>query len=252
MTTEQEIIEPGELVVIDPKPAGPPTLFGTRDPRLALQRMADVATALVDVIRDRKLVVKIQGREHLTAEAWQTLGGMLGIVPVVVWTKPLEDGSGWEARVEARTLDGRVVGAAESMCTRTEQTWKRRDEYALRSMSQTRAISRALRAPLSQIVKMAGYDPTGAEEMPVEPEPREEQRRSPADPVAADKEQLAEIRRLVERLSQLRPDTDWWQRCREITGGPSRLMTVTIASMLIEKLQGSLEAAELFNGDAAD
>lgn len=37
-------------------------------------------------------------------------------------------------------------------------------------------IGRALRAPLGQIVKLAGYDPTGAEELPVidqEPQPVE-------------------------------------------------------------------------------
>jgi hypothetical protein len=170
---------------------------------------------------------------------------MLGIVPIVVWTHPLDDGSGWEARVEARTLDGRLVGAAESMCTRSEQMWQRRDEYAVRSMSQTRAISRALRAPLSQIVKMAGYDPTGAEEMP--PEVESKPRTSGTAPVEANPEQLAEIRRLVDRLAELSPETDWWQRCREITGGPANLMTVTIANVLIGKLRQSVEAAEEFD-----
>lgn len=70
-------------------------------------------------------------------------------------------------------MDGRVVGAAESMCTRSEKEWgpnpsrgKPRDEFALRSMAQTRAIGRALRAPLGQIVVLAGYEPAGAEEMP--------------------------------------------------------------------------------------
>src|SRR5262245_45799989 len=126
-----------ELVTIDETDAYPQsTLFGTSDPTVALARMAKIASALVDVVRDRGLVVGINGRDHLTAEAWTTLGGMLGVVPVVAWTRRLEDGSGWEARVEARTLDGRIVGAAESMCTRAESTWSRRDEYALRSMAQ--------------------------------------------------------------------------------------------------------------------
>jgi hypothetical protein len=48
---------------------------------------------------------------------------MLGVFPVCVWTRPLErDGQqfGWEARVEARTRSGELVGAAESQCTRDE------------------------------------------------------------------------------------------------------------------------------------
>jgi hypothetical protein len=63
---------------------------------------------------------------------------MLGVVPVVEWTRPLEDGAGWEARVQAFTLDGRLVGADESMCSRSESHWRTRDEFALRSMAQTR------------------------------------------------------------------------------------------------------------------
>jgi hypothetical protein len=242
-TTDVEIVA-GELVLAEPEPTGPPTLFGTSNPHLALQRMGEVATALVDVIRDRKLVSRIQGRDHLNVEAWQTLGGMLGIVPVVVWTRPLEDGAGWEARVEARTLDGRVVGAAESMCTHGERSWRTRDEYALRGMSQTRAISRALRAPLSQIVSMAGYDPTAAEEMPPEEQPQPATSR--VHPVEARPEQLAEIQQLLARLNELRPEADWRARCREITGGPPNLMTVGIANVLIDKLKQSIEAAEMF------
>ena len=144
-------------MIDEPSPA-PITLFGTSDPKVALQRMSDVATALVDVIKDRKLYARISGHEHITAEGWTTLGGMLGVVPVVVWTKPNETGDGYLARVEARTLDGRVVGAAESECSRAERKWKTAEPYAIRSMAQTSAIGRALRAPLGQIVVLAGYE----------------------------------------------------------------------------------------------
>jgi hypothetical protein len=75
---------------------------------------------------------------------------------------------GWEARVEARTLAGQVVGAAEAECLRTEKTWSSRDDYALRSMAQTRAVSKALRGPLGFVVTLAGYEATPAEEMPAE------------------------------------------------------------------------------------
>ena len=125
MTTSTELAE-SELLpaVIDEPPPAPITLFGTSDPRIALERMSEVATVLVDVIKDRKLFARISGHEHITAEGWTTLGGMLGVVPVVVWTKPNETDDGYLARVEARTLDGRVVGAAESECSRAERRWK--------------------------------------------------------------------------------------------------------------------------------
>jgi hypothetical protein len=248
---ERSMTEATDLVAYEPAnndpPAAPPTLFGTSDPRLALERMADVATVLVDVIRDRKLIVSISGREHLTAEAWTTLGGMLGVVPIITWTRPLEDGSGWEARAEARTLDGRIVGAAESMCTRTEQHWRGRDEYALRSMAQTRAISRALRAPLGQIVRIAGYDPTSAEEIPAQPAAsrsgpeRDDKGRLPA--VKPTPEQAQRIRGLLGQLATQNPEVDWPAAARDLAGVPGDLLTHAGAESLIEKLEQTAQLA---------
>lgn len=243
MTTDIEPLT-GELVPVDPPPAAPMTLFGN-DPRLALERMVQLARVLVDVVRDRRLSVRISGREHLTAEAWTTLGAMLGVVPVVEWTRPLEDGTGWEARVEARTLDGRVIGAAESMCSHSERTWRDRDEYALRSMAQTRAIGRALRAPLGQIVVLAGYEPAGAEEMtantaadvtrdgraPIRPDVR------PTDA------QIGRIRELLAELQTADAGTDWPARARHHVGVPADQLTTTLAIRLIEALEVELESA---------
>ena len=51
------------------------------------------------------------------------------------------------------------------MCTRDEEKWKDKLDFELRSMAQTRAISKALRLPLGFIVELAGFNPTPAEEM---------------------------------------------------------------------------------------
>jgi hypothetical protein len=239
MLPEAELVE-GELLPDVYEPPSPPTLFGTSDPKLALARMGEVASALVDVIKDRGLYARIGGHEHITAEGWTTLGGMLGIVPVVVWTKPNESGDGYLARVEARTLDGRVVGAAESECSRAERRWRDADAYAIRSMSQTRAIGRALRAPLGQIVVLAGYEPAAAEEMPVvDAEPEKPQLSDGLIPHEhrPTAEQKAEIKALLRTLEKLDPDTDWPARCVEIIGVPGRLMTRVYADRLIRRLK---------------
>lgn len=153
-----------------------PTLFGTESPRAILTKAADYASALADVIKDKRLFVEVHGRKHVLVEGWTLLGSMLGVFPVTVWTRPI-DGGGWEARVEARTLSGQIVGAAEAQCTRQEKMWSfepknkwgkaldPRDDFALRSMAQTRAVSKALRLPLGFIIQLAGYDATPAEEM---------------------------------------------------------------------------------------
>jgi hypothetical protein len=129
-----------------------------------IRRATDIAAPLADVVRKQKLVTMIHGREHVRVEGWTLLGSMLGVFPVVEWTRQLPDG--WEARVEAKTRDGAVVGAAEAECLRTESTWKSRDDYALRSMAQTRAVSKALRGPLGFVMQLAGFEATPAEEMP--------------------------------------------------------------------------------------
>jgi hypothetical protein len=171
-----EIIEGGSIdgdtgELVPYQPATTVSLFGTNDPAGVVEAARAAAIPLVDVIRKQKLSVKIGPSEHVRVEGWTLLGSMLGVFPVCVWTRQLEDG--WEARVEARTRSGEVVGAAESMCTRTEKEWgpnptrgKPKDDYALRSMAQTRATSKALRQPLGFVMQLAGFNPTPAEEMP--------------------------------------------------------------------------------------
>jgi hypothetical protein len=158
-----------EIAVIDHEPHMPQasaTLFGTDDPQEIVERAAKVADALADVVKKKNLVNTISGREHVRVEGWTLLGSMLGVFPVVVWTRPVGQDEGWEARVEARTRDGGVIGAAESECLRSEKTWARRDSYALRSMAQTRATSKALRQPLGFVMVMSGFEAIPEEELP--------------------------------------------------------------------------------------
>jgi hypothetical protein len=154
-------------IVVAPSTA-PANLYGADSPRDLIARASGQAEALADVIRSRRLSVNIGGREYVRVEGWTLLGVMLGVSPVCEWTRPLPDGTGWEARVVARTLDGREVGAAEAMCSRDEPSWSRRPEYALRSMAQTRATAKALRLPLGFVMALAGYETTPAEEMEVD------------------------------------------------------------------------------------
>ncbi len=150
---------------------GPVTLFRTDEPDLIIARATGVADALKRVLIEKQLISRIKDKEYVRVEGWTLLGTMLGVFPVCVWTRKLEDG--WEARVEARTLTGATVGAAEAMCVRSEKTWAHRDEYALRSMAQTRATSKALRQPLDFVVRLAGFEATPAEEMPKDDPPRQ-------------------------------------------------------------------------------
>ena len=133
-----------------------------------MKQMQETAQIFAEPVRQRHTVT-ISGREHVRVEGWTMLGALLGVHPYLVWSRPvlfLDDHVGWEARVEARTIDGRTVGSAEAQCLNHEDNWKTRDDYALRSMAQTRATSKALRQPLGFVITLAGFDPTPAEEIP--------------------------------------------------------------------------------------
>lgn len=157
------------------QPHAPITLFGTDEPDEVMERATKVAKSLAKAVEDQNLYSMIKGkggpRKHVKVEGWTLLGSLLGVFPVTIWSRPLatEEGEllGWEARVEAVTKDGNVVGGAEAECRVTEENWKTRDSYALRSMAQTRAASKALRMPLGFVMQLAGFDATPAEEMPV-------------------------------------------------------------------------------------
>jgi hypothetical protein len=161
----QVVDEPGtDLEPVAAPTAGQVNLFHTDDPSEFIERASKAADALKGVLDRQGLTQNIQGRSYVKVEGWTTLGSMLGVAPVCVWTREIPNG--WEARVEARTLGGQLAGAAEAQCTRDERTWKSRDAYALRSMAQTRATSKALRVALGFVVTMAGYDATPSEEVP--------------------------------------------------------------------------------------
>jgi hypothetical protein len=241
MSAETETIEGEALELYEPPAA--PGLFGTDDPERVIVKAAAVSDALARVIRDRKLYARISGNEHVLVGGWTLLGSMLGVFPITVWSRPLDDG--WEARVEARTLDGRIVGAAESECLRSERRWAKADDYAIRSMAQTRATSKALRMPLGFVMELAGFDATPADEMPAEPTPAPTAKESPGKIPPEHRptdEQKGELLALLRTLQQIKPDRDWAKRCRELTGVTDRnMLTRTTMQSLIERLQDDLK-----------
>jgi len=162
-----------DVAVLETVPTTSPNLFGASSPEAVLIIAQEMAAPLAKVIRDNDMITVIKGNEHVQIEGWQTLGSMLGISAHTVWSRPIEGddpvrNAGWEARAEARTRYGEVVGSAEAMCMRNERggQWRQADEYAVRSMSQTRAQSKALASALRFVMTLAGTSGSPAEEVP--------------------------------------------------------------------------------------
>ena len=138
-----------------------------------VERASKVATALSRVVNEQKLYTVIQGKKFVHVDGWETLGAMLGIVAREVPRSVIEHENGdFEASVELiRVSDGAVIGFGSALCGCDEvdrsgkRTWGNRARYARRSMAVTRAAGKAFRLSLSWIMRLAGYEPTPAEEM---------------------------------------------------------------------------------------
>ena len=131
-------------------------------------RATGMAKTLADIITSRRLYTTINGKKYVQVEGWSTLGAMMGVLPREVEVYERENGD-FEATVELiRTSDCAVVGRASSIVSSDEKLWKGRERYARRSMAVTRATCKAYRLGFSWIMSLAGYEPTPAEEMPVE------------------------------------------------------------------------------------
>lgn len=135
----------------------------------SIVRMAStIATELANIVEAQKLYTVISGKKFVQVEGWTTMGAMLGITPKERQVIVDENGD-YEAHVDLiRNSDGVVVGGASSLCGMDEKTWASRNRYARRSMAVTRATGKAFRLSYSWIMRLAGYEPTPYEEMPVE------------------------------------------------------------------------------------
>lgn len=161
--------QPADLTVVREQP---PALsgFATASPALTLARGKAVADAAAPVIHELNLVKRIGQSAHVYFDGWTMVGAMVGVFPVTVRTWEIGQDEGYGANVEARTLSGEVVGAADAIVMRDEQVggkrkWLEAPAFQVASMAQTRAGGKALRQPLGWIMRLAGYEATPAEEM---------------------------------------------------------------------------------------
>lgn len=132
------------------------------------QQALEVASTLQRFVSEKKLTATIQGKQYPLVEAWQFAGSQLGLIPILKDVKDLSTESEikYEAMVEiVRIADGFVMSRGYAVCSNKEHSKKRFDEYAIASMSQTRAVGKAYRNVLAWLMKAAGFEPTPAEEM---------------------------------------------------------------------------------------
>lgn len=136
-------------------------------PAQIVEQAAEVARALVDVVKQQGLSENIGGgtREYVRVEGWQTLGALVGVTPREDFVKELPDG-GYEAKVSlVNVKTERVIASGSALCGADERSWASRPKFARRSMAITRAQGKAYRLAFGWIMHMAGYSATPHEEM---------------------------------------------------------------------------------------
>jgi hypothetical protein len=143
------------------------TLVLEGDPQAQLDYAQKAAKALMQRVQSKPKQVIIGGKTYLEFGDWQTLARFFGATVGVEWTKPIERNGKLEG-YEARAIvyqHGETISAAEASCMKVERNWAGRDEFAVKSMAQTRASAKALRNAFGWVAELAGYSSTPAEEM---------------------------------------------------------------------------------------
>jgi len=149
-----------------------------RTPAELIREGREQAKALMEIVKEAGLSKDLGGaKNHLEVEAWQTIGRFNGFLTDIAWCRPVvEDGAkvGYEARAElVRIEDGFHLIGAEAGCRFDEEIERKDgstfirwdDDYAVRSMAQTRAQSKLGRMAFAWVAVLAGYSGTPAEEM---------------------------------------------------------------------------------------
>lgn len=144
-------------------------------PDTRIARLQDVGRTL----DGPQFVSDIQGRRYPKVEWWTTVAAHAGLTALESGSRKVtcadHEGKhyGYESSVEIMDSDGVIRSRASMICLscevrskRTGATWGDNGEYAVKSMSLTRATSKAFRVNLSYLAVLAGLEATPAEEVP--------------------------------------------------------------------------------------
>lgn len=126
--------------------------------------------ALAKAVRDsvEQETIEVCGQRYIKNPGWLIMAGAAGYV--VSGGEVKREGEGFIAKAYLRRSDnGVIVAEAEGFCSKDEKRWKYADEYAVRSMAQTRAASKVCKMALAACVPLMGIknlSATPADEVP--------------------------------------------------------------------------------------
>lgn len=157
-----------QITQIPPQPPQPTIEILPAKPTEAIKKAKEIAKIVADIVEKRRLYYPIAGKKYVQCEGWTTMGALFGLFPQIVEIREQrieEKGVKYIAVCEIRTADGKLISRAESECASWEKNKQNQEEFAIRSMAETRAVSKAFRLCLSWVMTLAGYEPLPAEEV---------------------------------------------------------------------------------------
>lgn len=102
---------------------------------------------------------------YVKCEGWTALAAACGLVPTIVGTHNLDNGSR-VAVAELRDALGRAYVRADAECGDELDGWRAKEPgYSKRSMAQTLAVGKCCRVAFSWVMTLAGYSATPYEEV---------------------------------------------------------------------------------------
>ena len=208
----------------------------SHDPEQAYREAQRLVNVVASMCTGPGYLVNIRGKQYPKIEWWTSVSASLGLFPRVLYSKRLdrEDEIAYEAKVEVHR-NGQIIASGEAMCSNREERWRNADEYAIKSMSITRASGKAYRIPLSFLAVMAGLEVTPAEEMPLQDIstsiPKQSRANNQNDEFASEKQQAA-VRGLIEN------DRVYPNEKRQIHGFIEEGLTKTKAKELLDFFYG--------------
>ena len=184
LESDVNVKEPETTGIVE-KDTQPLPDYAILNPEIPMSLKVGVATKVADTLAPlvinqglaiKGLNKKEPEKEYVTVEGWELLGTFLGIVPVTTIIEDIKNDKGRIIGYKARAtlyqqpiiendeiVGGTVIARAEAQA---DISGFQKELFSIASMAQTRALGKAYRMGLSWIMKMAGFEPTFAEDMP--------------------------------------------------------------------------------------
>ncbi len=185
-------------------PAMYSAVFQGSNPMNQLEAARKLVGAIHQNCKGPKWIANIQGREYPTVDWWGAVGSVLGLVAREISVERVDRPNGYLYQATVGVFlssDPTVlITQGSAICsTIDEGRWAKASEYAVRSMSVTRATGKAFRTNLSFLAVLAGLNPTPAEEVsesqaqapPPAPKKRKPAARAKAKAAAPDAQEAA-------------------------------------------------------------